>query len=156
MRKLVQKLVELEPYLSNNKELLQAKLDELSKDGWELCGQVGLFHIFKRWEEEVKVYQNGYDSQPNYQPGYYGNNYNSGFNGYGYGNYNNYRPPFQQQYYNNYNNNNYGYRPQPYNNGYQPQPSFNNYNPGMFGTPVSQNQNNPFNNSKEDKDDDED
>lgn len=160
MRKLVQKVVELDTLYSSDKTLLQSKLDELSKDGWELCGQVGIFHVVKRYEEETKVYQGGYfqPNQPNnpfnnQQPPYYGYNGGNG-SGYGYG-YNNYGYNY------NYNNSyNPGYRPNfspnppfGYQNYNQPQPQQPPYNPSIFGTPVY-NQGNKYNNSKEDEDED--
>lgn len=160
MRKLVQKVVEIDTSYSYDKDVLQKKLDELSKDGWELCGQIGIFHIVKRWEEETRVYQGGYC-----QPQDYGSNrpytppYNPGYmnnNGYGYG-YNNYR--YGYGYNNGYNQGFNGFpnfnqnSNQPY--GYQnpqPQPQ-QQYNPSVFGTPVFNDKNN-YNNSKEDEDED--
>lgn len=81
MRKLVQKLVDIDPVILSNPEGLQRRLDEMSSKGWEYSGQIGLYYVFKRWEEETKVYEPTY--KPPYTPPYtpsqfgtpvYGNN----------------------------------------------------------------------------------
>ena len=75
-------------------ERLQKYFDRKSSEGWEYCGQIGIFHLFKRWEEipnvveggSSNVYGQGYNPyrpqtyQPSYQPTYSPYNPNQGFN----------------------------------------------------------------------------
>lgn len=90
MRRLVHQVVDINPSISSFRDKLQEFFDMKSKDGWEYCGQVGLFHVFKRWENAPEVIEgtpyngNGYGYQP--------------YGGYG----GQYRPTYQPQpYFNN-------------------------------------------------------
>lgn len=108
MRKLVQKVVDINPSIESIPSRLQEFLDNMSRDGWEYCGQIGMSCVFKRWEEEPVVCQDrrNYGSTP-YTP-YNNSNYQGGYRPY--------TPNFQP-----YQNHN----PQPYP-----------YNPSNFGTRV--------------------
>lgn len=94
MKKLVQKVFDINPSLMSSPERLQKYFDRKSSEGWEYCGQIGIFHLFKRWEEipnvveggSSNVYGQGYNPyrpqtyQPSYQPTYSPYNPNQGFN----------------------------------------------------------------------------
>lgn len=78
MKRLVQKLVDLNPAITSNASKLQELLDSESSNGWEFSGQIGLFYVFKRWENVPDVVEGGNPNSP-YNP------YSSGINRYGYG-----------------------------------------------------------------------
>lgn len=110
MKRLVQRVEDIGIGIQSFPDKLQKYLDEKSKDGWEYCGQLGMFYVFKRWEEEPRVVQGG--GNP-----IYGSSYNN--------NYSNpsYRP--------------YPYNPSPSFQPYQPQPQQSyGYNPSNFGVRV--------------------
>lgn len=112
MKKLVQKVVDIDPRFSTNPESLQAYLDKKSSEGWEFCGQIGLFYVFKRWEEVANVVDNSNGNVWN------GNTMGGAYTGnYGYN-------PYRPQVYQPYNPN-----PQPYSTTPQ-------YNPSNFGVRV--------------------
>lgn len=97
MRRLVQKVFDINPGATSNPDRLQRYLDKKSSEGWEYCGQIGLFYVFKRWEEIPNVVDGG----NNYgQAPYFGGSQ--------------YRPPQSFQPYNPYSPNNYTpqYKPQ--------------------------------------------
>lgn len=111
MKKLVQRVVEINPVIESIPEKLQKFLDDKSKDGWEYSGQIGMFYVFKRWEEETQVVQNegGYGG---YNPGYQTYNPNQGYRPYP--NFQQFNPqPTPQTY---FNPNNFGVRVEPENN----------------------------------------
>lgn len=129
MKKLVQKLFEINDHIANGgPEVLQSFLDRVSADGWEYCGMLSDYYIFKRWEEKTTVSDTGrfenkkpenncncqqnaqYQPQFNYQPQY--------------------QPPYNPYPFNNYQ--------KPYTGGYQP------YGQPM-GTPYGYNNNHPYN-----------
>lgn len=130
MRKLVQRLFDINPYVISDSSRVQEFLDKMSRDNWEYCGQIGLYYVFKRWEEEPNVISGGsgsfYQPQPN--PPSYGN-------GYGQSQYN--HPTFQPQQYN------------PYSSNSNSNPAYNGgrYNPSQFGVRVNEGceSENPFN-----------
>lgn len=111
MKKLVQKVIDINPSIESIPSKLQEFLNHMSADGWEYCGQIGMSYVFKRWEEEPVVVQGG-------------NNYGNGNNNYSPYNGNNYRP------YNPYYNPNPSFHPYT-----SPQPS-QAFNPSNFGTRV--------------------
>lgn len=114
MKKLVQKVVDINPSYTTSPEILQKYLDKKSSEGWEFCGQIGLFYVFKRWEEVANVVDNSN-----------GNVWNGGSYGGSTNNYGSYYSQFRPQVYQPYNPNP---QPQTYQ---QPQ-----YNPGQFGVRV--------------------
>lgn len=62
MKKLVQKVFDINPALMSDSVRLQNFLNKMSDDNWEYCGQLGIFYIFKRWEEEPDVVKGGSSS----------------------------------------------------------------------------------------------
>lgn len=91
MKKLVQKIFDINPMDMSDAHRLQEFIDKKSKENWEYCGQIGLFYVFKRWEEEPSVVNGGSSSfrqsPPQYQGTYgqynpggmYGREYNPGY-----------------------------------------------------------------------------
>lgn len=112
MRRLVQKVVDINPAISADKRRLQEYFDKKSSDGWEMCGQIGIYYVFKRWEEVPNVVEggNGYSSYNSYQT-------------FGQPTYRPYQP--QTPYFNPNGGTSYG-------------TSYNSYNPSSFGVRVNE------------------
>lgn len=131
MKRLVQRVFDINPSIMSDSVRLQSFFTKMSEDNWEYCGQVGIFYVFKRWEEEPNVVNGGSSSfrqQPQQSSPYFGQ----------------YNPPsYQPQ----------SYQP-PYQSPYGGYGSYNRYNPQNFGVRVDESDkydrytdDNPFNQS---------